>query len=84
MMLELIKFVRKQHLVCSDSFFSELPQACFLRILTARQVFFYTRLTLKIAAHQLLLQNCFTLNNVQHLAIAPGYEAKDYRSGGGN
>lgn len=36
--------------------------------------------TLKGAEYQLWLQNRFTLNNVQNLAIAPGYEAKE--SGG--
>lgn len=38
--------------------------------------------TLKGAEYQLWLQNRFTLNNVQNLAIAPGYEAKDNGSGG--
>ncbi len=40
--------------------------------------------TLKGAEYQLWLQNRFTLNNVQNLAIAPGYEARGNGSGGGN
>ena len=40
--------------------------------------------TLKGPEYQLWLQNRFTLNNVQNLAIAPGYQAKGSGSGGGN